>query len=126
MTNILLCNNLLHCRYLWLDKLLPKTDLRTIIIKILADQFFAAPFFAITFFFGMGILEDKRMSECWKEFVKKFPAVYLVSNIGFLTNRAGRNKIPYHEGNYSFPSGEAARERIIPQAIGQESYSYEF
>jgi len=55
--------------------------------------------------------------------------------IGFLTNRAGRNKIPYHEGNYSFPSGEAARERIIPQvvrnfiptqAIGQESYSYEF
>ena len=51
--------------------------------------------------------------------------------IGFLTNRAGRNKIPYHEGNYSFPSGEAARERIIPQvvrnfiptrAIGQESY----
>ena len=56
-------------------------------------------------------------------------------NIGFLTNRAGRNKIPYHEGNYSFPSGEAARERIIPQvvrnfiptqAIGQESYSYEF
>ena len=76
-------NNLLHCRYLWLDKLLPKTDLRTIIIKILADQFFAAPFFAITFFFGMGILEDKRMSECWKEFVKKFPAVYLVSNIYF-------------------------------------------
>ena len=58
-----------------------------------------------------------------------------VSNIGFLTNRAGRNKIPYHEGNYSFPRGEAARERIIPQvvrnfiptqAIGQESYSYEF
>ena len=73
-------NNFLRCRYLWLDKLLPKTDLRTIIIKILADQFFAAPFFAITFFFGMGILEDKRMSECWKEFVKKFPAVYLVSN----------------------------------------------
>jgi len=72
-----------HYWYLWLDKFLPKTDLRTIIIKILADQFFAAPFFAITFFFGMGILEDKRMSECWKEFVKKFPAVYLVSNIYF-------------------------------------------
>ena len=59
----------------------------------------------------------------------------IFGNIGFLTNRAGRNKIPYHEGNYSFPSGEAARERIIPQvvrnfiptqAIGQESYSYEF
>jgi len=56
-------------------------------------------------------------------------------NIGFLTNRAGRNKIPYHEGNNSSPSGEAARGRIISQvvrnfiptqAIGQESYSYEF
>jgi len=34
-------------------------------------------FFAITFFFGMGILEDKRTSECWNEFVRKFPAVYL-------------------------------------------------
>ena len=57
------------------------------------------------------------------------------NNIGFLTNRAGRNKIPYHAENNSFPSGEAARERIIfqvvrnfisSQAIGQESYSYHF
>ena len=55
----------------------------------------------------------------------------LIGNIGFLTNRAGRNKIPYHAENNSFPSGEAARERIIfqvvrnfisSQAIGQESY----
>ena len=58
-----------------------------------------------------------------------------INIIGFLTNRAGRNKIPYHEGNNSSPSGEAARGRIISQvvrnfiptqAIGQESYSYEF
>ena len=34
---------------------------------------------AITFLFGMGILEDKRLSECWREFVKKFPVVYMVS-----------------------------------------------
>ena len=43
----------------------------------------------------------------------------------------GRNKIPYHLGNYSFPCGFAARERIISlvvrnfiptRAIGQESY----
>ena len=63
--------------------------------------------------------------------------LYMTSweNIGFLTNRAGRNKIPYHAENNSFPSGEAARERIIfqvvrnfisSQAIGQESYSYHF
>lgn len=25
----------------------------------------------------MGILEDKRLSECWREFVKKFPVVYM-------------------------------------------------
>jgi protein Mpv17 len=68
-----------HYWYLWLDKILPKRDIRTVVLKIFADQLVAAPFFAFTFFFGMGILEDKRMSECWNEFVKKFPTVYLVS-----------------------------------------------
>lgn len=66
-----------HYWYVWLDRLLPKKDIRTVVLKIMCDQFVAAPFFAITFFFGMGILEDKRMSECWQEFVKKFPTVYL-------------------------------------------------
>merc|ERR1712212_1212020 len=47
-----------HYWYVWLDKVLPKTDLKTV-----ADQIFAAPFFAITFFFGMGVLEDKRITE---------------------------------------------------------------
>lgn len=68
-----------HYWYLMLDRFLPKRDLRTVMLKILADQIFAAPFFAITFFFGMGVLEDKRMSECWNEFKKKFPTVYLVN-----------------------------------------------
>ena len=54
-------------------------------MKILADQFFAAPFFAITFIFGMGLLEDKRISECWREFIMKFPAIYLVSLFVFLS-----------------------------------------
>ena len=68
-----------HFWYIYLDKWLPKKTLRTVVLKILADQFIAAPFFAITFLFGMGILEDKRLSECWREFVKKFPVVYMVS-----------------------------------------------
>ena len=51
--------------------------------------------------------------------------------IGLLTNRLGRNKIPYHLGNNSSPCGFAARGRIISlvvrnfiptRAIGQESY----
>jgi len=66
-----------HYWYIWLDKLLPKRNLKTVGIKILADQFLAAPFFAITFIFGMGLLEDKRLSECWHEFILKFPAIYL-------------------------------------------------
>jgi len=66
-----------HFWYIYLDKWLPKKTLRTVVLKILADQFIAAPFFAITFLFGMGILEDKRLSECWREFVKKFPVVYM-------------------------------------------------
>ena len=56
-------------------------------MKILADQFFAAPFFAITFIFGMGLLEDKRISECWREFIMKFPAIYLVSIFEFLSTK---------------------------------------
>jgi len=66
-----------HYWYIWLDKWLPKRNMRTVGLKILADQFLAAPFFAITFIFGMGLLEDKRMSECWHEFIAKFPAIYL-------------------------------------------------
>jgi len=66
-----------HYWYIYLDKWLPQKSLRTVCLKILADQFIAAPFFAITFLFGMGILEDKRLSECWSEFTKKFPVVYM-------------------------------------------------
>ncbi len=34
--------------------------------------------FALIFFFGMGILQRKTLSEEWKEFKKKFPLVYAV------------------------------------------------
>jgi len=42
-------------------------------------QIIAAPYFAFCFFFGMGILENKRISECWTEFIRKFPYVYMVT-----------------------------------------------
>lgn len=38
----------------------------------------AAPVFALIFFFGMGLLQEKNLSECWDEFKRKFPTVYLV------------------------------------------------
>ncbi|XP_040576112.1 mpv17-like protein 2 [Lepeophtheirus salmonis] len=66
-----------HYWYIWLDRYLPKRDLRTVCFKILADQILAAPFFALTFFFGMGLLEDRRISEIWKEFLNKFPTIYI-------------------------------------------------
>ena len=91
-----------HYWYIYLDKWLPQKSLRTVCLKILADQFIAAPFFAITFLFGMGILEDKRLSECWSEFTKKFPVVYMVrdkiTHIGYiqkgLTPNNGRDPFP--------------------------------
>ena len=45
--------------------------------KILADQLIAAPFFAITFIFGAGLLEGNNLSKCWTEFKTKFPTIYL-------------------------------------------------
>ena len=68
-----------HIWYSWLDKMLPKKDMKTVVMKILADQFIAAPFFAITFFYGMGILNGQSLKGCWEEFKEKFPYVYLVS-----------------------------------------------
>ena len=76
-----------HYWYVWLDKILPSKNIRIVGIKILLDQLLAAPFFAITFFFGMGILEDKRMSECWNEFVQKFPLVYAVRALILCENK---------------------------------------
>ncbi len=70
-----------HYWYSYLDRLLPSKSLRTVGLKILADQLVAAPFFAITFFYGMGVLQGKNLSECWGEFTHKFPAVYLVSTL---------------------------------------------
>jgi len=66
-----------HYWYLYLDKILPGKGALTVSKKILADQLFAAPFFAITFIFGAGLLEGKSLVSCWSEFKCKFPTIYL-------------------------------------------------
>ena len=71
-----------HYWYGYLDRALPSRSLRTVGLKILADQLAAAPFFAVTFFYGMGLLQGKGLADCWTEFAAKFPAVYLVSSGG--------------------------------------------
>lgn len=65
-----------HIFYGIMDKVLPGKSARTVVKKILADQIIAAPFFAIVFFMGAGLLEGKSSKESWEEFIGKFPAVY--------------------------------------------------
>jgi len=66
-----------HYWYLYLDKLLPGKSAGVVCKKILADQIFAAPFFAITFIYGASLLEGKTLGSCWSEFKTKFPTIYL-------------------------------------------------
>ena len=65
-----------HYWYLYLDKILPGKGALTVGKKILADQIFAAPFFAITFIFGAGLLEGKSLGRI--ELIMK-AEVYLFS-----------------------------------------------
>jgi len=66
-----------HYWYIYLDKVLPGKSASIISKKILADQVFAAPFFAITFIYGASLLEGKSLGHCWQEFKEKFPTIYL-------------------------------------------------
>ena len=66
-----------HYWYVNLDKFLPGKSYGVVMKKILADQIFAAPFFAITFIFGAGLLEGNDVGACWREFKDKFPTIYL-------------------------------------------------
>lgn len=70
--------------YKYLDHFLPGKATSTIAKKILLDQVLACPFFNLQFFVGMAWLEGKPLSDCWKEFLKKFPAVYLVREIKYI------------------------------------------
>jgi len=66
-----------HYWYIYLDKFLPGKSYGVVMKKILADQIFAAPFFAVTFIFGAGLLEGNTIKSCWSEFKAKFPTIYL-------------------------------------------------
>lgn len=68
-----------HYYYLYLDKCLPKTTLKTVMTKIMWDQMFASPLTIMGFFFGLNLLEGKSTEQGIKEFREKFLFVYLVS-----------------------------------------------
>lgn len=74
-----------HYYYIYLDKLLPLANLKTVAYKIISDQLIASPATILCFFYGMGLLENKSMSECTGEIKEKFVYTYLVSvNVYFL------------------------------------------
>lgn len=62
-------------------QVMPQRTSKVVFKKIMADQLLAAPFFAVTFFIGAGLLEGHTLIESWTEFKQKFPAVYAVSFI---------------------------------------------
>jgi len=66
-----------HYWYLALDRILPGRGGKQVCLKILADQLFAAPFFAISFIYVASLLEGAGLSQCWQEFKEKFPTIYL-------------------------------------------------
>jgi len=65
-----------HYFYIWMDQLVPGRTKGAVGRKVLLDQLWCAPFFAVTFFLTAGLLEGQPLPECWKEFCRKFPAVY--------------------------------------------------
>lgn len=67
-----------HYYYIYLDKLLPQVNVKTVMKKIMGDQFFASPATIVCFFYGMGALEKKSFEQCTKELKEKFKYVYLV------------------------------------------------
>lgn len=68
-----------HFYYLYLDKVLPKVNLKNVFIKIICDQGFASPVTILCFFYGMGILERKSIQESTMEVKEKMLYVYMVS-----------------------------------------------
>ncbi|XP_045764829.1 mpv17-like protein 2 [Maniola jurtina] len=66
-----------HYYYIYLDKLLPLANLKTVAKKIAYDQLFASPATILCFFYGMGILEKKSLSQCTDEIKQKFAYTYV-------------------------------------------------
>ncbi|XP_050343151.1 mpv17-like protein 2 [Nymphalis io] len=65
-----------HYYYIYLDKFLPKANLKTVAQKIMTDQLIASPLTILCFFYGMGYLEKKTFEQSTLEIKEKFRYVY--------------------------------------------------
>lgn len=68
-----------HYWYIYLDKMLPHVTIKTVVQKILYDQFLISPITLVCFFYGMGILEQKSLGQSTDEIKTKFSFVYMVN-----------------------------------------------
>ncbi|XP_075971147.1 mpv17-like protein 2 [Anticarsia gemmatalis] len=66
-----------HYYYLYLDKLIPKVNVKTVFIKIACDQAIASPLTLLGFFYGMGVLERKSLEQCTDEVKDKLLYTYM-------------------------------------------------
>uniref|UniRef100_A0ABM0M4S3 Mpv17-like protein 2-like n=1 Tax=Saccoglossus kowalevskii TaxID=10224 RepID=A0ABM0M4S3_SACKO len=66
-----------HYWYGFLDRLLPAKTIAVVIRKILLDQTVASPFFAASYFIGMGALEGEKLERSVNVFTEKFLRVYM-------------------------------------------------
>jgi hypothetical protein len=64
--------------YVYLDKILPAKTLGIVMKKILYDQLVGATVFTFLFIMTVCLLDGMSWNESLKEFVHKFPYIYLV------------------------------------------------
>lgn len=67
-----------HYFYTWMGNIMPDRSMSTTRKKIILDQILMSPFCIIIFFYGMGLMESKKIPECTAEIKKKFLSVYMV------------------------------------------------
>ncbi|XP_054276113.1 mpv17-like protein 2 isoform X1 [Macrosteles quadrilineatus] len=67
-----------HFFYKYIDFILPKRTLKSVMKKILLDQTVASPSAICIFFYGLGLLEDGDFKEAHKEMKQKFLTIYMM------------------------------------------------
>lgn len=67
-----------HWFYLYLDKILPKRNVQSVVKKILLDQFIMSPVSIVSLFYLAGLMENKTRLECRRELKQKFLGIYMV------------------------------------------------
>lgn len=65
-----------HYYYGWVDRILPKSDGKSVFNKIMLDQFVASPLFIVSYFYSAGILEGGSIKDCNNELKFKFFTIY--------------------------------------------------